>query len=80
MELNLNKSCFRPTQDPPFTPGQTDEGRVMLSKIIVSFYGVLLEVSMWVIMVAALIGGWMADGFIAALGCNHQHTHEGVRQ
>lgn len=40
----------------------------MLSKIIVSFYGVLLEVSMWVIMVAALIGGWMADGFIAAIG------------
>lgn len=40
----------------------------MLSKIIVSFYAVLLEVSMWVIIVAAFIGGWAAAGFFAAIG------------
>lgn len=39
----------------------------MLSKIIVSFYGVLLEVSMWVILVAAFIGGWVVHGFLTAV-------------
>lgn len=40
----------------------------MLSKIIVSFYGVLLEISMWIILVVAFIGGWKAIGFLAGVG------------
>lgn len=40
----------------------------MLSKVIVSFYGVLLEVCMWAILLAALVGGWMFNGFFAGLG------------
>ena len=40
----------------------------MLSKIIVSSYKVLLEVSMWVILLAAFIGGWVASGFFVGLG------------
>ena len=39
----------------------------MLSKIIVSSYGLLLEVSLWIILVGSFLGGWMNNGFIGAL-------------
>ncbi|MGE0583422.1 MAG: hypothetical protein AB7P31_14970 [Steroidobacteraceae bacterium] len=40
----------------------------MLSKIILSSYSALLEVSIWIILVGSFIGGWMASGFFAAIG------------
>lgn len=39
-----------------------------LSKIIVSFYPVLLEVVIWLTLIGAFIGGWVAFGFLGAIG------------
>jgi FtsH-binding integral membrane protein len=39
----------------------------MLSKLIVSSYGILLEIAMWVIIIGSFIGGWVRSGFGAAL-------------
>lgn len=39
-----------------------------LSKIIVSSYAVLLEVVIWLTLIASLIGGWIAYGFLGAIG------------
>lgn len=39
----------------------------MLSKLILSSYRTLLEISMWVILVGGFIGGWFAHGFIGAI-------------
>lgn len=40
----------------------------MLSKIIVSSYALLLEISMWVILLVAFVAGWQAGGLGGALG------------
>lgn len=40
----------------------------MLSKLIVSSYAMLLEISIWLILVGSLIGGWSAKGFGGAIG------------
>lgn len=39
-----------------------------LSKIIVSSYAVLLEVVIWLTLIASFIGGWVAYGFLGAIG------------
>jgi FtsH-binding integral membrane protein len=39
----------------------------MLSKLIVSSYGTLLEIAIWVILVGSFIGGWASQGFLGAL-------------
>jgi len=39
----------------------------MLSKMIVSSYEMLIEISLWLFLLIALIGGWMAKGFIGAI-------------
>ena len=39
-----------------------------LSKLIVKMYGVILEVGLWVLLLAALVGGWQANGFLGAIG------------
>lgn len=39
----------------------------MLSKIVVSLYGVLLEVGLWLMLISGLIGGWQANGFMGAI-------------
>lgn len=39
----------------------------MISKFIVSSYAMLLEVSIWIILVGSFIGGWSTKGFGAAI-------------
>jgi len=40
----------------------------MLSKIVVNMYSVLLEIGLWLILIAGAIVGWQAKGFIGAIG------------
>jgi len=40
----------------------------MLTKIIVSSFAVLIEICIWIVLVAALIGGWQFQGFFGAEG------------
>jgi len=40
----------------------------MLSKIVVNMYSVLLEIGLWLILIAGAIGGWQASGLIGAIG------------
>jgi len=39
----------------------------MLSKLVVSIYRVLLEIALWLLLIAGFIGGWQADGFFTAI-------------
>ncbi|MEY8239920.1 MAG: hypothetical protein RPT25_06220 [Cycloclasticus sp.] len=39
----------------------------MLSKIIVDSYATLIEVSLWLLLLVALIGGWQSGGFMGAI-------------
>lgn len=39
----------------------------MLSKLIVSSYQMLIEISIWLFLLMALIGGWMAKGFMGGV-------------
>ena len=39
----------------------------MLSRFIVSSYALLLEISLWVVLVAGFVGGWIAHGFLTAI-------------
>ena len=39
----------------------------MLSKIIVSSWSMLIEISLWLLLLGALIGGWQAGGFMGAI-------------
>lgn len=40
----------------------------MLSKIIVNSWSILIEISLWLILLSALIGGWQTGGFTGAIG------------
>ena len=40
----------------------------MLSKIIVGAWSTLIEISLWLLLLGALIGGWSAGGFMGAIG------------
>ena len=40
----------------------------MLSKIIVSSFQLLIEISIWLVLISAFIGGWQAKGFFGAVG------------
>lgn len=40
----------------------------MLSKFIVNAWSTLIEVSLWLLLLVALIAGWQANGFIGAIG------------
>ncbi len=40
----------------------------MLSKIIVGAYATLIEISLWLLLLVALIGGWQTGGFMGAIG------------
>ena len=40
----------------------------MLSKFIVEFYGMLVEIFLWILMVIGLVAGWQAGGFFGAIG------------
>lgn len=39
----------------------------MLSKFIVETYGLLIEVSLWLLLAVAIIGGWQSGGFFGAI-------------
>lgn len=39
----------------------------MLSKLVVSLYKGLLEIALWLLLVAGFIGGWQADGFLTGI-------------
>jgi len=39
----------------------------MLTKIVVKLYAVILEVGLWFMLLAGLIGGWQASGFLGAI-------------
>jgi len=45
-----------------------EQGDNMLSRIIVSSWAVLIEISLWLLLLAALIGGWQAGGIGGAIG------------
>jgi hypothetical protein len=40
----------------------------MLSKIIVNSWSLLIEISLWLLLLSALIAGWQAGGFMGAIG------------
>mgnify|MGYP000733379557 CR=1 FL=1 len=40
----------------------------MLSKLVVNMYTVLLEIGLWLLLLAGGIGGWQAQGFVGAIG------------
>lgn len=39
----------------------------MLSKVIVNSYATLIEVSLWLVLISSVIGGWQAGGFFGAV-------------
>ena len=39
----------------------------MLSRIIINSYAILIEISLWLILVSSIIGGWQAGGFWGAI-------------
>jgi len=39
----------------------------VLSKIIVNSYATLIEVSLWLVLIGALIAGWQGGGFMGAI-------------
>jgi len=39
----------------------------MLSKIIVGSWSTLIEISLWLLLISAFVGGWQASGFIGAI-------------
>lgn len=39
----------------------------MLSKLVVSIYKVLLEIGLWLLLIAGFIGGWQADGLLTGI-------------
>ena len=40
----------------------------MLSKIIVGSWSMLIEISLWLLLLGSLIGGWQSGGFLGAIG------------
>ena len=40
----------------------------MLSKIIVSSYQMLIEISIWLFLLLSIVLGWMGGGFFGAIG------------
>lgn len=40
----------------------------MLSKLVVSVYTVLLEISLWLLLIAGFVGGWQAEGLVGSIG------------
>ncbi len=40
----------------------------MLSKLIVSAYGMFIEIAIWLVLAGSLIGGWQVGGFWAGIG------------
>lgn len=40
----------------------------MLSKIIVGSWSILIEISLWLILLMGLIGGWQGGDFLGAIG------------
>lgn len=40
----------------------------MLSKLVVNLYTVLLEIGLWLMLLAGSIAGWQAGGFLGAIG------------
>ena len=39
----------------------------MLSQLIVSFYAKLIEISLWLLLIMSVIGGWLSSGFMGAV-------------
>jgi hypothetical protein len=39
----------------------------MLSKIVIKLYSVLLEIGLWILLLAGIIGGWQSGGFFGAI-------------
>lgn len=39
----------------------------MLSKMILNSYRLLLEISMWIILIGSFFGGWFAHGLTGAI-------------
>lgn len=39
----------------------------MLSKLVVNIYTALLEIGLWVLLIAGFVGGWQADGLLTAI-------------
>ncbi|MEE9354444.1 MAG: hypothetical protein V3U75_02535 [Methylococcaceae bacterium] len=40
----------------------------MVSKLVVSFYQLLLEISMWLTLIICVYGEWNANGFLGLFG------------
>jgi len=40
----------------------------MLSKLIVNSWSILIEISLWLLLLISLIGGWQSGGFFGAIG------------
>lgn len=40
----------------------------MLSKIVVNMYTVLLEIGLWLLLLAGVIFGWQSQGIVGAIG------------
>jgi len=40
---------------------------MVLSKLVVKIYTVLLEFSLWGLLIAGFVGGWQADGLLTAI-------------
>ena len=40
----------------------------MLSRMIVSLWAVLIEISLWLMLVSGIVGGWRAGGIGSAIG------------
>jgi len=40
----------------------------MLSKLIVNSWSILIEISLWLLLLISLIGGWQSGGFLGAIG------------
>ena len=41
---------------------------MMLSKLVISLYTTLLEIGLWLLLLAVLVGGWQGGGFFGAVG------------
>lgn len=49
------------------SPSPNSQGFFMLSRIVVSLYKVILEIALWLVLLAGVIGGWKNGGFTGAL-------------
>jgi len=49
------------------TRGINKKEIIMLSKIVVNLYTLLLEIGLWLLLIAGFVGGWQSGGVIGAI-------------